>query len=211
MSSKKRRWNDSYLKYRFTKVEKDEIKAQWMECGSICCDASIKPSKLNNHFQSVHDGKETERDMIKKERARFNQKGTLSVPGRTPPKKPILEASYEAFYIIGKTRAPFIGEILIKPATLKITEIILGKEAMKKTKRVPLSNDVVTSRIAEISCNIVDKVVTPVKESSVRISLQLNESTDVSNISHLVVFLRYVAHDSICEEFLLCKALVSTT
>ena len=60
-----------------------------MECGSILCNASLKPSKLNNHFQSVHDGKGTEIDMIQKT-ARFNQKGTLSVLGFTPPEKPIL-------------------------------------------------------------------------------------------------------------------------
>ena len=55
--------------------------------------------------------------------------------GFTPPEKPILEASNEVSYIIGKTRPPSnTGETLIKPATLKITEIILDKEAMKKIK-----------------------------------------------------------------------------
>ena len=63
--------------------------------------------------------------------------------GFTPPVKPILEASYEVSYTIGKTRASCdTGETSIKPAKLKI---ILGKEAMKKIKQVPLSNDVVTS------------------------------------------------------------------
>ena len=37
--------------------------------------------------------------------------------------------------------------------------------------------------------------------------MQLDELTDLSSISHLVVFVRYVANDSICYEFLLCKAL----
>ena len=51
-----------------------------MECGSILCNASLNASKLNKHFQSVHDEKGTEIDMIKK-RARFDQKGTFSVLG----------------------------------------------------------------------------------------------------------------------------------
>ena len=34
---------------------------------------------------------------------------------------------------------------------------------------------------------------------------------NVSTISHLVVFMRYVANDSTCDEFLLCKALAYTT
>ena len=108
--------------------------------------------------------------MIKK-KARLDQKGTRSVLGFTPPERPILGASYEGSCIIGKPRAPFnTRETLIKPATLKITEIIFGKEAVKKTKQVPLSNDVVTSRIAEISCDIVDQVGEAIKESPVRIS-----------------------------------------
>ena len=84
-------------------------------------------------------------DMIKK-RARFDQKGTFYLLGFTQPEKPILEASHEVSYTIGKARPPLsTGKTLITQATLKITEIILGKEAMKKIKQVPLSNDVVTS------------------------------------------------------------------
>ena len=41
--------------------------------------------------------------------------------------------------------------------------------------------------------------------------MQLDKSTDVSNTSHLVVFVRYEANDSICDEFLLYKALALTT
>ena len=58
-----------------------------------------------------------------------------------------------------------------------------------------------------MSVHIVDQVVTAIKESQVRINLSLHESTDVSNISNLVVFVRYAANDSNCDEFLLCKAL----
>ena len=41
---------------------------------------------------------------------------------------------------------------------------------MKNINQVPLSNDVVTSRMAEMSCDIVNQVVTAIKESPVRIS-----------------------------------------
>ena len=61
-----------------------------------------------------------------------------------------------------------------------------------------------------MSGDIVDQVVTGIKESPVRIRLQLNKSTDVDNMSHLVVFVRHVANDSICDEFLLCKTLALT-
>ena len=122
MSSKKRVWDDSYVKYGFTEVvENDEVKAQCMECGFIICNASLKPSKLNCHFLSIHDRKEMEIDMIKK-KAWFDKKGTLSVLGFTPPKKPILEASYEVSQIIGKTRAPtMIQPIILGTYGLSVT------------------------------------------------------------------------------------------
>ena len=46
---------------------------------------------------------------------------------------------------------------------------------MKKIKQVPWSNDAVTSRIAEMSCDIVNQAVTAIKESPVRISVQLDQ------------------------------------
>ncbi|KAF2349157.1 hypothetical protein FHG87_020088, partial [Trinorchestia longiramus] len=41
--------------------------------------------------------------------------------------------------------------------------------------------------------------------------LQLDETTDVSNLSQLAVFVRYVTDDVIKENFLFCKPLTTTT
>jgi hypothetical protein len=42
-------------------------------------------------------------------------------------------------------------------------------------------------------------------------SIQLNESTDVTSLAQLLVYVRYVYNDDIKTEFLLCKPLETTT
>ena len=42
-------------------------------------------------------------------------------------------------------------------------------------------------------------------------ALQLDESTDISNLSQLLVYVRYVADERINEEFLFCQPLETTS
>ena len=59
------------------------------------------------------------------------------------------------------------------------------------------------SRVANLVANLV--------ASPTKFSLQLDETTDISNLSQLIVFVRYVKGDEITEEFLFCKPLTTTT
>ena len=76
-----------------------------------------------------------------------------------------------------------------------MTENVLGKEASKKLELVPLSNNVIQSRIKDFSSDVLDQVIAEIKASSSKTSLQLDESTDVESCSQLVALVRYV-HDS---------------
>ncbi|XP_030747824.1 protein ZBED8-like [Sitophilus oryzae] len=82
----------------------------------------------------------------------------------------------------------------------------------KNVEAVPLSNDVIHSRIVEMSSNVL-QVVEELIVSPFPFSIQLDESTDVSQCSQLLVFVRYVQQDtrSIKEEFLFCNSLLETT
>ena len=59
--------------------------------------------------------------------------------------------------------------------------------------------------------DILDQIVTNINLSPFNISIQLDESTDVSNCSQLIALARYVINDVINEDFLFCKEFVKTT
>lgn len=186
-----------------------------MICNSKLSNSSLVPAKLKEHFLKLHgDGKYKNTNLaeFKMKRVRFDEKATLPVYGFIPIDKPILTASYEVAYLIAKHGKPHtIGETLVKPAALKMANIMLGKAAESKLSQIPLSNDIISSRIDDMSNDILAQVVADLISSPTKFSLQLDETTDVSSLSQLAVFVRYVKDDMIKEDFLFCKPLTTTT
>ena len=76
---------------------------------------------------------------------------------------------------------------------------VLGTEAETKLSLVPLSNDIIGSRIRDMSEDILQQVIADIKSSPIKVSLQLDESTDVSSCSQLLVFARYVKEKEVVE------------
>ena len=131
--------------------------------------------------------------------------------GFVPIDKPVLTASYEVAYLIAKQGKPqTIGETLEKSAALKMANIMLGKAAENKLSQIPLSNDTISSRIDDMSNDILAQVVADLISSPAKFSLQLDKITDVSSLSQLTVFVCYVKDDMIKEDFLFCRPLTTT-
>ena len=74
---------------------------------------------------------------------------------------------------------------------------MLGTAAKDKLCLVPLSTEIVKNRIHDISEDILHQVVADLKASHTKFSLQLDETTDVANLSQLVAFVHYVTGDKI--------------
>ena len=123
-------------------------------------------------------------------------------------KKHFYEVAYQCIQV---KVAHCTAENLIKSCAIRMVELVLETEAAKKMKDVPLSNDVIAGRVADMSCDILDQIVQEIKDSPIRISLQLDESTDVSNMSQLIVYARYIKDGDIKDEFLFCEPLQTTT
>ncbi|XP_028966643.1 protein ZBED8-like [Galendromus occidentalis] len=216
--SKKRNWSDDYVRFGFTLVMGKDLlpKAQCILCSTVFANTSLKPSKLETHFLK-HGGEKSEGndlESLRIKRARFDSRGTLPSMKRQScmVDKPILTAPYQAARMIAKQKkAHTIGENLIKPLFLQMAETLIGKEIREKFEKVPMSNNIVRERINDMSEDILDQIVTDLKETPSKISLQLDESTDVSSCSQLLVFVRYEKNGSIREDLLLCRTLDTTT
>ena len=61
-----------------------------------------------------------------------------------------------------------IAEELIRPSALQMVEDVLGKEASKKLELVPLSNNIIQSRIQDLSLDVLDQVLAEIKASSLK-------------------------------------------
>ena len=210
MAAKKRKYNNEYISLGFTVTvdHNGTEKPQCILCGKVLANSSMKPVKLKDHLISNHPGNVSDScNAFLQKKARFERGGTLDKYGFIPTEKPLLEASYKIAYQIAKNT---IAETLIKPCALEMTEIVCGSEQRKKLESIPMSNNVIKSKIDDISENILKQVMEELASSPLAFSLQLDESTDVSNCSQLLSFVRYVNGNKIKEEFLFCEPLLET-
>ncbi|KAL1255644.1 hypothetical protein QQF64_013705 [Cirrhinus molitorella] len=96
-------------------------------------------------------------------------------------------ASYLASYRIAKRGMPHtIGENLCLPVAKDMVNCMLGEKAAKTLDKIPLSDNTVARRIDSISADILSQLISRIKNSEF-FSLQVDESTDVANLSNLLV------------------------
>ena len=116
----------------------------------------------------------------------------------------MLLISYKVAFLCAKNNKPHTeAEELVKPCAMEMAKTVLGTEAETKLSLVPLSNDIIGSRIRDMSEDILQQVIADIKSTPIKVSLQLDESTDVSSCSQLLVFVRYVRERSSGRIFIL--------
>ena len=125
----------------------------------------------------------------------------------------LVAASYYVALQIAKQKKPHtIGETLIKSCASKMVELVLGDESRKKLDTIPLSDNTIARRIRNMAQDIRAQLILELNSSTHGLfSIQLDESTDVSNFSQLMVFVRWATIDGLQEEILYCSPLETTT
>ena len=118
----------------------------------------------------------------------------------------LVEASFEIAQMIAQAKKPHnIGETLIKPCMLKASSLVLGESNSKKLAKISLSDSTIKTRIDElandIECQVLQKI-----HASPYFAIQCDETTDVAQLSQLMVYARFVGSATIEEEMLFCKS-----
>ncbi|VVC45848.1 Hypothetical protein CINCED_3A000273 [Cinara cedri] len=146
----------------------------------------MKPSKLKRHLVTKHPQfQHKEEDFFKRyENSIKVQKNTMRNFTSVPIKA--LAASLEASYLIAKTKKSHsIGESLVLLAAIKIVSIMHGESYANELKTIPLSRDTVSRRIENMSDNIKSQLLNRLRGNY--FAMQLDESTDITNLAQLLV------------------------
>ena len=84
----------------------------------------------------------------------------------------LLFASYKLAYGMAKSKELHtIAKNLTKPCAVQMACMFFGKEAKQKLQQGPFSDIVISSRIVDMSNNIVNQVIIDVKNSRTKISI----------------------------------------
>ena len=208
--TRKRKYKEDFLQYGFTSVtENDCTKPVCLICEKQFTAEYMKPNKLSRHLEKVHGNYNNKSNTHFKELSDlYHSKFTNNEEGTALK---ITEVSYRIAYKIAENKkAHIIGEELIKPCIVESAHLLLGEDAAAKMNKIPLSNTTIRGRVKEMSADILSQVIINLQETQF-FSLQLDESTDVSNCAQLIAYVRYIGDENIIDEFLFCKSLETTT
>lgn len=121
-----------------------------------------------------------------------------------------LRASYNISLLIAKSGKPHvIGVELILPAVSEVLRTVLHRSASDIIKKIPLSNNTVQRRIDEMAQDVEVSLCDFLKTT--QFSLQLDESTLTGNESLLLVYVRFIKEEKICQDLLFAKKLITDT
>jgi hypothetical protein len=210
---KKRKYSENYLKFGFsTVINKGLEKPQCVLCNAVLSAESMKPSKLKRHLETKHSEHVTkDLDFFKRCETRLKHQKLDATGNFQQQRQTVVQASYEIALQVAKNKKPHtIAETLIKPCLLKSVKLILGEASEMKMRHVSLSNNTIQRRILDMSADVLEQILSEIRASPV-FSFQLDESTDVSSCSQLLVFVKYIHLEDIKEEFLFCRALKTST
>jgi hypothetical protein len=86
---------------------------------------------------------------------------------------------------------------------------MIGEEATNSLNKIALSNDIIKKRIDSLSINIKEQLLRRINKNDY-FSLQLDESTDITNKSVLLCYVRYEYENVISEDILFVTTMVHT-
>ncbi|KAL4105228.1 hypothetical protein QTP88_020490 [Uroleucon formosanum] len=208
-----RQYCNDYLNFGFTYVDENDCQIPLcVVCGEKLSNSAMAPAKLKRHFSSKHANLQSkEKNYFERllnnqmnQRKHFKKIVTISDKAQI--------ASYKVAEIIAKQLKPHtIAESLILPACSEIVQIMFGDDAKKEIMKIPHSDDTIKNRIIHMSDDIEKTVTNKLTTNKLYFALQIDESTDISGIAHVLGFVRFIDENKIVNQFLCCKQLTERT
>lgn len=207
-TKKVRKYDDSYLNVGFTVLGN---RPQCVLCSDVLSAESMKPSKLMRHLETKHSSVKGKPIEFFRRKLSVLQNQQMNITKIGNVSEMALHASYLVALRIAKKGKPHaIAEDLILPCAKDMVSCMLSSEDAEKLTAIPLSNDTMARRISEMTEIVREQLNEKIKRSEY-FSIQIDESTDVSNCAQFLCFIRFEADGSIQEEILFCKSVPDHT
>ncbi|GBN03815.1 Zinc finger BED domain-containing protein 5 [Araneus ventricosus] len=166
----------------------------------------MKPSLLMRHLETKHPTYK-QRNISSSQRLSNSPNLNSCLISTNKANEAAIEASYRISYHIAKSgKIHTIAENLVFPCIKDTVECMFGEDHVQKIKNIPLSNSTVSPRIKDMSIDIEATINERIKKS-LFFSIQVDESTDVSDLSISPVIVRYLNVNELEESLLLCYPL----
>jgi hypothetical protein len=172
----------------------------------------MKSSLLTHHFETKHgDLKHKPLEYFQRKMSDLSASKGQVMPFSGVNMKAVGAMSYKVSLRIAKAGKPHTtGESLLLPAAKDMASSVLGEKVAKQLESIPLSNDTVSRRISDIASNVKEQLIEKVNASKYY-SIHLDESTDISNMAHILTFIRFEDEESIKEELLFFEPFLART
>lgn len=209
---KKRQYDENYLSFGFISTGESSCpEPLCLLCGMKLSNQAMVPSKLKRHLTTTHPSQaDQSRDYFIRLKSQHSRQEQVMIRS-TNVSKNAQEASYMVAEIIAKAKKPHtVAETVVMPACIAMVNKMLGPQAAKEIKKIPLSNSTIGRRINDMSADIEEVVFEKLKRCG-KFALQVDESTDVSGHAQLLAFVRFVDGEEIRDNFLFCKCLPHKT
>ncbi|XP_037005248.2 zinc finger MYM-type protein 6 isoform X4 [Artibeus jamaicensis] len=181
-------------------------RSQCVICGEILSAESMKPANLSHHLKTKHSELENKPvDFFEQKSLEMGCQNS-SFKKCLLVEKSLVKASYLIAFQIAASKKPFsTAEELIKPYLVEMCSEVVSSSAGDRMKTIPLSNNTIGHRIDELSADIEDQLIQKVRESK-WFALQIDEFSEISNITLLLCYVRFIDNDcsDIKEELLCC-------
>ncbi|XP_055726157.1 general transcription factor II-I repeat domain-containing protein 2-like [Salvelinus fontinalis] len=201
------RWESEYM---FTEVAGKPV---CLLCGESV--AVLKEYNLRRHYETKHADKNKNMDMEQRlQKAEELKRGVKSRQALFKKAKSQGQAAVKASFIlaeeIAKSARPFTEGDFIKNCMIKVCDEVCP-EKRQLFLNVSLSRNTIAERVDQLSINLKEQLVKKGKDF-IAYSLAVDESTDISDIAQLSIFIRGVDSSlSVTEEFLALRPMHGTT
>ncbi|XP_014767822.1 zinc finger BED domain-containing protein 5-like [Octopus bimaculoides] len=118
------------------------------------------------------------------------------------------KASYLVAQIIAKNKERHtIAESTIKECCCAIVRTMFGPEFEKEVNKIPLADNTIGRRIQDVYDDIKLQVKCIFQDYNMMFASQLNDSTNISGLAQMMIFMRLIYNDRIIEQLLRCLEL----